>query len=111
GQFKELNDRFAALEKGNQQAELGSIKQTWEKGLTETQSQYAASLGKLGVNPNWDKVKEIWGADSTNKMSVEDALYAVHGKDIAAANKSYQNLLVTKNKAASKIIGRSKVSN
>ncbi len=111
GQFKELNDRFSALEKGKQQEELGSIKQTWEKGLNDTQTQYAAPLAKLGIAPDWDKVQKAWAADSTNKMTVEDALYAVHGKDIAAANKSYQNLLATKNKAQSKILGRSGVGN
>ena len=110
GQFKELNDRIGQFEKGKQQEELGSIKQTWEKGLNDAQAQYAAPLAKLGVTPNWDKVKEVWAADSTNKMTVEGALYAIHGKDIAAANKSYQNLLASKNKVAASKLGRGGVS-
>lgn len=105
--FAEYDNRFKELAKGNQQAELGSIKQSWEKELNDVQTQQAASLAKLGVSPDWDKVKAAWSADSTNKMSVEDALYAVHGKDISKANESYQKLLATRNKTQAKIIGKS----
>lgn len=110
-QFKQLNDKFAQLEKGKQQEELGSIKQSWEKDLNETQSKHAASLAKLGVTPDWEKVKASWMADSTNKMTVEQALYAVHGQDIAKANHSYQKLLATKNKTQTKMLNRTGVGN
>lgn len=109
-QFKQMNDRFSALEKGNQQAELGSIKDGWEKDLNDVQTRQSAALLKLGVTPDWEKVKQAWTADSTNKLSVEDALYAVHGKDIALANKSYQNLLATKNKTQARMLGKSGIN-
>lgn len=105
--FNELNERLGAFEKGNQSKELTAVKESWEKDLSEVQTKYASSLKKLGVAPDWEKVKAAWTADSTNKMTVEQALYAAHGADIAKANESYQKLLETKNKVATKNLSRS----
>lgn len=110
-QFKQLNDRFAQLEQGKQQEELGQIKKSWENEMNDVQTRMAAPLAKIGVKPDWEKVKQAWTADSTNKMSVEDALYAAHGKDIAKANESYQKLLATKNKTQTKMLSRSGIGN
>ena len=110
-QFKELNDKFSRLEQGKQQEQLGSIKNGWEKELNDVQTQSAAALNRLGVTPDWKKVQEAWTADATGKLSVEDALYAVHGKDIAKANESYQKLLVTRNKSQASKLGRGASSN
>jgi len=108
-QFKQLNDRFAQFEQGKQQEELGQIRKSWETEMNDVQTRMAAPLAKIGVKPDWDKVKQAWSADSTNKMSVEDALYAAHGKDIAKANESYQKLLATKNKTQTRMLARSGV--
>lgn len=104
--FKELNDKLAAFEKGEQTKELTGIKDSWEKDLKEVQTNKAAALSKLGVKVDWEKVKEAWSADSSNKLSVEDALYASHGKEIAKAYESHQKLLATKNKAQSGMLAR-----
>jgi hypothetical protein len=109
--FDELNKRFESLEKGNQGKELGAIKETWEKDLSDVQTKYASQLKKLGVSPDWEKVKSAWMADSTNKMTVEQALYAAHGADIQKANESHKKLLEVKNKVATKNLGRNGVSN
>jgi hypothetical protein len=61
------------------------------------------------VKVDWEKVKGVWSADATGKMSVEDALYASFGKDIAKANQSYQKLLATKSKVGSSNIRRTGV--
>jgi len=108
--FKEYDNRFAQMENGKQQAELSNIKKSWESDLNDVQTKQAAPLMKLGVKADWEKVKAAWSADSTGKMSVEEALYAVHGKDIALANQSYQKLLASKNKAQASKLGRGGVN-
>lgn len=104
--FKQFEDKFAQLEQGKQKEELGSIKQSWEKGLSELQTQKGARLKELGVVPNWEKVKEVWGADATGNMTHEQALLAVHGADMIKAAESQLKSLQTKNKVQSQRIGR-----
>lgn len=104
GELGALKKEIESLRGQKQSEELNSIRQGWEKELGDVQGKLAGSLTKLGVKVDWEKVKSAWTADASNKMSVEDALYAAYGKDIATANQSYQKLLATKNKAqASKI--------
>lgn len=107
--FNSLHQEIQGLKGQKHQEELGSIKQNWEKELGEVQGKTAAALAKIGVKPDWEKVKAAWTADATNNLSVEDALFAVHGKDIMKANESRQKLLETKNKTQSKILGRTSV--
>jgi hypothetical protein len=104
--FKELNDKIAAFENDGKVKELSGIKDSWEKELADVQTTKAQGLTKLGVKVDWDKVKEAWSADSSNKLSVEDALYASHGKEIKAAYESHQKLLATKLKAQSGMLAR-----
>lgn len=107
--FAELDNKFKSMEQQKQTEELKGIKQTWETGLSELQTKTAASLSKLGVVPDWNKVKETWSADATNKMTVEQALYATHGADIQKAHESHKKLLETKNKTSAKLLGRTGV--
>lgn len=107
GEISKLNTEIQSLKGQTKEKELGSIKQGWEQELKDVQGKYAASLGKLGVKPDWKKVEEAWKADSSNTLSVEQAFYAVHGKDIQAANESYKKLLSTKNKTQAHLLGRS----
>lgn len=109
GEIKQLKDQIQSIHGEKQKQELGQIKQGWEKELSEVQNKHAATLAKLGVKGNWEKVKEAWQADASGTMTVEQALYAVHGKDIVAANESYKKLLETKNKTQSKLLHRSAV--
>lgn len=109
GEIKQLKDQIQNIHGEKQKQELGQIKQGWEKELSEVQGKHAASLGKLGVKVDWKKVEEAWQADASNTMSVEQALYAVHGKDIVAANESHKKLLETRNKTQSKLLHRSGV--
>lgn len=94
----------------NKQGELAKIKEGWESELSSTQEKFAGSFAKLGVKPNWDKVKDAWASDSSGKMSVEQALYAVHGKEIIQANESYKKMLLTKDKVNASILGKSGIS-
>lgn len=109
GEVNSLRQEIQGLKGQKQQEELSSIKQSWEKDLADVQAKQAPALAKLGVKPDWEKVKQAWTADVTNKMTVEEALYAVHGKDIMKANESYQKMLATKNKTQSKLLGRTGV--
>lgn len=110
GQFNELKNEIAQLKGGKQAEELSTIRQSWEKELGDVQTKTAASLSKLGVKIDWEKVKGVWSADATGKMGVEDALYAAFGKDIAKAYQSNQKLLATKSKTATAAIKRTGVA-
>lgn len=110
GKIGELEKKLSGLEQQKQSEELGKIKQGWESELSDVQTRLAASISKLGVKPDWNKVKQAWTADATNSMSVEQAFYAVHGKDIVAANESYKKLLQTKTKTQASLLGRTGVS-
>lgn len=107
--FAELDNRFKSIEQQKQNEELKGIKQSWENGLTELQNKVAVSLSKLGVVPDWNKVKSTWTADATNKMTVEQAFYATYGADIQKANESMKKLLETKAKTSAKLLGRTGV--
>lgn len=109
GEFKALREEINGLRGQKKTEELNSIRQGWEKELSEVQSKTAASLSRLGVKVDWEKVKSAWSADATGKTTVEDALYAAFGKEIAKANQSYQKLLATKNKAQASKIQRTSV--
>jgi cell fate (sporulation/competence/biofilm development) regulator YlbF (YheA/YmcA/DUF963 family) len=109
GEFKKLQEEIKQLKGGKQAEELASIRQGWEKGLGDVQARTAGSLSKLGVKIDWEKVKNVWSADATGKMEVEDALYAAYGKEIAKANQSYQKLLATKTKASTANLKRTGV--
>lgn len=104
--FKAYDEKFAELANNFKQKELSSIKDGWEKELGSVQASYSSDLSKLGIIPDWEKVKQVWANDSTNKISVEDAFYSVFGKEINKANISYQKLLNSRNKVNSSIIGK-----
>jgi hypothetical protein len=109
GEISKLSSEIQNLKGQKQTEELGKIKSGWEKELSDVQSKSAAPLAKLGVKVNWDKVKEAWTADSTNTMTVEQAMYAVHGADISKANESHKKLLETKAKTQAAMLGRTGV--
>jgi hypothetical protein len=106
GKISELENKLKGFESQKQGEELGKIKQSWEAGLSEVQTKFAAPLQKLGIKGDWSKVKEVWSADATGTMTPEQAFFAVHGKDIVKANESHKKLLETKAKTQAKLLGR-----
>lgn len=110
GKISELEKKLSGFEQQKQSEDLGKIKQGWESELSDVQAKFAASLSKLGVKPDWNLVKDQWTSDASNKMTVEQALYAVHGKDIAKANESHKKLLETKTKTQANMLHRTGVS-
>lgn len=108
--FQKLNGELEGIKREKAVAQLSAIKQGWETDLGQTQNKYATQLAKLGVRPDWEKVQTLWKSDATNTMSVEQALFATHGKDIAQANESYKKLLATKNKTQTAMLNRTGVS-
>lgn len=95
--FRGLEEKLTKYEQKEQETKVGEAREGFESELKEVQSNYAVKLNKLGVSPDWDKVKETW-ANSAN-MSVNQALFAVHGDAIQKAYESHQKMLATKNKA------------
>lgn len=109
--FKQLEDRFAQLDQGKHQSNLGEIKGNWEKQLNELQTTKAARFKELGIIPNYDKVKEVWSADNTNKMTVEQAFAAVHGTEMINASESQMKKLKAAAEVTARKLGRGGVSN
>lgn len=105
-ELKARDERINSLAEKIETKEKTELRQGFETGLSELQTKVAASLSKLGVKGDWTKVKEAWASDASNTMTVEQAFYAVHGKDIAKANESHQKLLATKTKTQAKLLGR-----
>lgn len=106
GKFNSLQQEIQGLKGQKQQEELGSIKQNWESGLAQLQTQRGARLKELGIVPNWDKVKEVYASDASNKMTHEQALLAVHGADMIKMTESQLKTLQSKNKVQSQKLGR-----
>ncbi len=106
GKFNSLQQEIQGLKGQKQQEELGSIKQNWESGLAELQTQRGARLKELGIVPNWGKVKEVYASDASNKMTHEQALLAVHGADMIKMAESQLKTLQLKNKTQSQKLGR-----
>jgi hypothetical protein len=110
-QFKTLREEIDSLKGQKTQEELGAIKSTWDQELAQTQAELAPTLKTLKLESiSWDKVKEIWKSDATNKMTVGQAFMAAYGKDLNAAYKSHLKLLEVKNKKQGKILGRTGAS-
>jgi hypothetical protein len=109
GKFNALQDEIKTLKTQKVGEENQSIQQNWEKELSQVQTTHAAKLAKLGVKPDWKKVEETWAADATGKMTVEQAMLAVHGQDILKAHESQKKLLETKAKTNAKLLGRTGV--
>lgn len=110
GEINQLKNELKLIQGSKHSEELGQIKQGWEKELSEVQSRLAGPLAQLGVKGDWKKVQDVWEKDPTNKMSVEQAFYAVHGKDVASAYESQKKLLETKTKTQASMLGRTGVS-
>jgi len=109
-ELKSRDERINSLAQKIDSKEKTEVKQGFEKELSEVQTRLAAPLQKLGVKVDWDKVKQSWSADVSNTLSVEQAMYAAYGKEIAAANESHKKLLTTKAKAQEKLINRTGVN-
>lgn len=94
-----LNAKTGQLEKTLQEIraereaeKVAGVRQGYEKEKSEVQSKFASVLNQLGVNPVWDKVDDVWKSDLSQKMTYEQALYSVYGKDITTAYESKTKL-------------------
>lgn len=105
--LKQYGEKISQLEKQLQQTgqqkeqeENQTISKEWESGLSDVQSKYATKLKKLGVKPNWEKVKQAWQSDASNSTSVKEAFFAVHGDQITAAMEAANKLASTRAKSS-----------
>jgi hypothetical protein len=108
-ELSEIKKQIGEVKGLKAKEELDGIKKGWEKELSETQLKVAPALLKLGVKVDWNKIKEAWAADAQGKLSVEQALYSVYGKEIVGASQSQNKLLATKNKTQEKLLGRTAI--
>lgn len=108
-QLQGVQKQIEELRGGNNAKELQTVKANFEKEMSATQTQHAATLAKLGVQVDWKKVQNTWEADATGKMTVEQALHANYGTEISKAYQSYKKLLETKNKTSNAMLKKTGV--
>lgn len=99
-ELKELRDQVSGSVVSEEDKKLSEIKQTWEKEVSEVQGSFGPKLRGLGIKPDWNKVQEAWKADSSNTMSVKNALFATYGEHIEKAMANKSKLAETRAKVA-----------
>jgi hypothetical protein len=111
-----LNKKVTELEKSltqkqsiEQESKLKDIASSWEKGVQEVSSQRANQFKKLGIKPDWNKVQDHWKADVTGKLSVDQALLAVHGQEIVKALENFEKNKSVKAKSQNRVGPEKKV--
>lgn len=103
-EFKSLRDEIQGLKQKDTETKLTEIKNTWDSDLKNYQTTHAPALAKLGIKPDWEKVKGTWAADSSGNMTVDQAVNAVYGGEIVKAFQSRQKLLETKAKTSNAML-------
>ena len=103
----ELKEQLKGVTSKLEEERLSKEKQTndkfvkdWETGLSEAQKDFGSKLKLLGVTPKWDKVQEYWKDHVSDKLTVKQAMFAVHGEELDKAFESQKKLLTTKAKSA-----------
>jgi len=104
--INQLKTEIEGIKGQRQGDELGKIKQGFQAEMSDVQTKLAPQFSKLGVGVDWAKVQDAWKADASGSLTVEQAVYAIHGKEIANAYNSYKKLLETKNKVQSSTLNR-----
>ncbi len=99
-QVKELESKLNGSVESEEEKQLGAIKETWTKEVGNVQTSFGPKLRSLGIKPDWNKVQEIWKADSTNSMSVKNALFATYGEAIEKAMANKNKIAETRAKVA-----------
>lgn len=87
-----------ALQERLQEIESKSVVTDWEKEQAIFSKKIESTIGKLGIKPDWNKVKEQWSKNDSE--SVEKAFYAAYGKEIADRFASRSRVEDAKTKAA-----------
>lgn len=107
--FKEMQQKLNAFEtrfkeqsESEKENQFSKIREDWENGLKETQGKFGSKLRALKVPANWAQVQDVWQRDTTGAMTVEQALYAVHGKEIADALARQKQVATTKAQSAAR---------
>lgn len=95
-QVSQLESQLKGFAGQQKEQQVDTIKQQWTQGLEQTQKEFGSKLRQLGVKADWNKVKAYWQNDSSNSMSVKDALLAVHGDAIMRALESQTKNQATK---------------
>jgi hypothetical protein len=98
-QLSEMRQEFDSFKGQREEQENESIRKGWDTGLAQVQTEYGPKFKAIGVKPDWAKVQNAWSSDSTGKMDVKSALFAVHGEQITKGLESRKKLAETKNKS------------
>lgn len=109
--INQLESQLNSKSVESQQAQNQEIVKQWEDGLSEVQKTFGAKLRRLGVKPNWEKVKSSWSSDSTGNISVKDAFFAIHGDQITKALEAQSKLQATKVKSQQRLGPNNNLSN
>lgn len=96
----EIKKQLAESQKQSELKDGQEVSKEWENGISQVQSEYGLKFKKLGIKPNWEKVKSTWASDQSGTQTVQQALFAVHGADITKALEAQSKLNATAAKSA-----------
>lgn len=92
-QIESFNSNRNAIEKNEY------IAKNFHSDLDKIKSSYESNFSKLGIRPDWDKVKQAWIDGEANKTTVEQAFFSIHGPLISKAYESKMKVLNVESKA------------
>jgi hypothetical protein len=82
---KRLDEMQGKMDKGAEDKraeELKGIETEWNEGWTSLESSILPKFKKMGVNVDEKIVADAWGKDPDGKMTPEEAVWQVYGKQI-----------------------------
>lgn len=100
---QQVNNLTTQLQTNSNQAENQVILDSYNKELSSLKEKVVPRFNVLGLkNVDYDKIQKVWTEGEGNKLTVEDAFFAVHGKDIQKLYSSKLKLDALKEKQANK---------
>jgi hypothetical protein len=78
------------------------IAKSFNDDLSKVKTSYDNTFKKIGITPDWEKVKGAWIAGEKQNTTVEQAVFQVYGPDIAKLYESKLKVAAVENKAGKK---------
>lgn len=113
-EISSLKDALKKFEGQKVEEQNSRVFEEWENGLKQFQKEHLSKFRSLGINPDYKKIQEIWANDVSNKMTFDQAVWAVHGDALQKQLESKAKLEATRRKSDQRLgqdIGQSKTVN
>lgn len=80
--IQQLENKLAQYEKQTDLQEVQSVKVQFNNEMNELKSTLGPKLEKIGLKPDWNKVKQVWVDGEESNLSVKQALFSLYGDNI-----------------------------